>query len=150
MKAILTILFGVLAGILSAHDLTTSVEISPRSVIVRTSYSGEESAAYAQVLVYGPGDRTREFQNGGTDANGVFSFVPDRDGEWLLVVDDGMGHRAEVKVQINRSGGASAATPTTNLSTGQKLLAGVSFILGFTGLLAWLRVRRLSAPGPRP
>ncbi len=67
---------------------------------VRFYYSDGQPMAYAEVLVYGPGDAKVEFQNGRTDKNGVFAFVPDRTGPWRVVCNDGMGHRAEYASEL--------------------------------------------------
>lgn len=127
-----------------AHDVETKVEFAIPSVIVRSTYAGAEPVAFGQVLVYSPANRKTEFQNGRTDANGGFSFLPDRDGEWLFVLDDELGHRKEIKIPVAQSrlatGSNEAAGPQ---STWQKMIVGLAIILGTTGMLLWWKARKM-------
>ena len=81
------------------------IEIDPasRAVTVRCLYSNGEPAD-AEVQVYSPGAADKAYQTLRTDPRGLASFVPDGAGTWLLVVDDGMGHRVvhEVSVDADR------------------------------------------------
>jgi nickel transport protein len=126
-----------------AHDLETLVNQAPPAVIVRCAYAATDPAAYAAVLVYRPNETETEYQNGRTDANGVFSFVPDRAGEWLFVVDDELGHRVEVRIPVEKTAaGMTASSSPAPLTTSQKLFLGLAAVLGLTGLAYGYTARR--------
>ncbi len=144
-----TLLIGAVfaAGRVAAHGL--DVEILPHApaVVIRASYSGAEAAAYAAVKVFAPGNSRVEFQSGHADAAGRFAFLPDRDGEWRVVVDDELGHRQERRLAI---GGKFLETGET-LSTGRRpppfpiwsrAFVGVAVIFGVSGFLYGFRARR--------
>ena len=44
-----------------------------------------------------------EFQNGRTDAQGRFAFLPDKPGTWTIVVADNMGHKVSHPMTITLS-----------------------------------------------
>lgn len=127
-----------------AHDVQTAVELSPPAVVVRSTYSGTEPMSYAAVLVFSPSNSKIEYQNGRSDAAGMFAFVPDRAGEWRFVIDDGMGHREEKIIDITEEflKGSSSAGASDGLPVYWKILIGVSLILGCTGILFWTKVRK--------
>jgi nickel transport protein len=143
MKKRLLFLTALAAAILSAHDIEITVEHAPPAVVVRTTYAGTEPALYAAVLVYAPGKPETEYQNGRTDENGVFSFVPNVRGEWRFVVDDEMGHRTELSIPVDlaRRGAAEGAI-AAQMPLRLKLVTGLSVILGLTGLLYGYKARQ--------
>jgi hypothetical protein len=40
------------------------------------------------------------YLTGTTDPAGLFTFLPGKPGEWRVVVDDGMGHRREARIDV--------------------------------------------------
>jgi nickel transport protein len=128
------------AASLLGHDLEVTSTLSPPAVVMRCAYSGTEPAAYAAVLVFGPGGMKTEFQNGRTDANGVFSFVPDRSGVWRFVVDDEIGHRREAAIDY-RLLAPRAAVPA-RVPVWHGLGLGLALIAGITGTLYGWKNRR--------
>jgi nickel transport protein len=127
-----------------AHDVQMAVELSPPAVVVKSTYSGTEPMSYAAVLVFAPSNAKIEYQNGRSDAAGMFAFIPDRAGVWRFVIDDEMGHKEEKNIDITEeflkgsvSAGASATLPVS-----WKILVGVSLILGCTGILFWTKARK--------
>ncbi len=128
------------AASMAGHDLQVSVTLAPPAVILRCAYSGEDPAAFAKVLVFAPGQEKSEFQNARTDANGAFSFVPDRAGRWRVVVDDEIGHREQVLVPYSPSAPLAAAAAAVPLW--QRLGAGIALIAGLCGVYyGWSRRR---------
>lgn len=123
-----------------AHDLQVTWQQQGSVVIVRSAYAGTESCAYASVEIFGPGDTKTEFQNGRTDAKGMFSFVPDRAGNWRIVVDDELGHRVEKTMDI--SGGGAAVAMGGAQPIWQKMITGLALIIGLTGFLYGWKARR--------
>jgi nickel transport protein len=127
---------------LAAHDIETAVELTPRAVIVRSAYAGTDPVAFAQVEIFSPAQAEVPFQTGRTDTNGMFSFVPDRDGRWLFIIDDELGHRVEKPIQVDRAG--PAQTAPQGLGTFDKALVGIAIILGISGLIGWHNTRRMT------
>ena len=62
---------------------------------------------YAKVEVYSPADAKVEFQNGRTDAQGRFAFMPDTPGQWRIIMADNMGHRVEHAVDVSSAQGSA-------------------------------------------
>jgi len=89
--------------------------------------------------VYAPGETKSEFQTGYTDTNGVFSFVPDRPGDWRFIVDDDTGHREDVDIPYTQSPHRTASAATVPLW--QQLGAGLALIAGLAGVLYGWRAR---------
>ena len=56
---------------------------------------------YAEILVFSPQNKKVEYQNGRTDQNGRFAFLPETPGEWQIKVNDGMGHAVNATVSVN-------------------------------------------------
>jgi len=136
----------LVVGRLGAHELEVRVEATSRPVVIRSTYAGTEPCAYAAVTVFGPGDTKNEHQNGRTDAQGYFSFVPDRPGQWRFIVDDELGHRRELPVLIADVHAAANQPAQADrggaMPTWQKGLTGGALIVGLTGLLYGWKTRR--------
>ena len=158
------------AAALSAHGLHVETELDPPFVLVSASYDSHEPLADKPVTVYLRLEERTAFQSGRTDAHGYFVFRPDRAGEWIIIADDELGHREEASLAVGEdffaeSGSLSnplgpeadeSGTPL-NESAGRrepsvlgKALFGVGLILALTGIVFWVRARKLmSASGPR-
>lgn len=124
-------------------------------VVLQFTYSTGDVARYTGIEVFGPENRTVEYQNGRTDQQGRFSFTPNKEGDWLVVMQDNMGHKLEVPVQVQhlsptappsaaadsaaQAGAIQAqASPNTMLNA----LLGLSILLNiFTGWY-WYQKRR--------
>ena len=128
----------VAAGTLRAHDLVVRTEVTDSAVIVRAAYDGGDPASNADVSIYRPDEPDALFQQGRSDRNGAFAFVPDAPGDWRVEVDDGFGHRLEHTVAT----GAGVGKPSVEPAAGPRwrdALTGVSLLIGATGLLLWRR-----------
>lgn len=112
-----------------------------RAVTLRFLYSSGEPTSYAAVIVSTPGENL-EHQNGFTDKNGRFSFVPDAPGDWLVDLDDGMGHKVFAEIAIAADG---VALPTADENTPAFPLAesmlGLSLLANLTMMYLLLRRR---------
>lgn len=117
--------------------MEASVEPSSRAVVVRCQYSSGEPAD-AEVLVYSPAEPARIYQRLRTDLRGRASFVPDMEGQWRVVLDDGLGHRAEVDVSVDAAGGAAGGSAGTGFTIRDLAVAA---LVG-CALLAWWVLRR--------
>jgi len=156
IAAALVAVFG--AASLSGHGLEIEVRMTPPAVVVRAAYADAESAAYAAVKIYGPGETRAEYQIGNADASGRFAFIPDRAGDWRLVVDDELGHRRERTIPVDEDFLKAAARmsedPAAPPAGGGRIpsgsqpplavraLVGVALILGAAGVLYGFKARR--------
>lgn len=127
----------LLAGLLlplaaQAHSLGVGVEIAGQTVVLRCRYA-DGYFPDAEVLVYSPDEPDRAFQTGRTDRDGVFSFVPNTNGAWSVVVDDGMGHSKAVEVAVGGSVPVAREPlfpPLLRLAAAAVCLAALGFYLG--------------------
>ncbi len=74
------------------------------AVALQFTYSSEEPMAFAEIKVYSPGSGTAESILGYADRNGVYSFIPDEDGEWRVEAADGMGHKITAPISVHLRG----------------------------------------------
>jgi nickel transport protein len=127
-----------------AHDFEVTVRTTDEAVIARATYGDQGPAPDAYVAVYAPGEPMNEYQTGQTDRNGYFSFVPGGPGDWEIVIDDGTGHRDRKTVSISAGSppeSEASALPASQ-PTWQKLLIGLSLILGLSGFFYGISNRR--------
>lgn len=99
------------------HGITVRLTLEGRVVVATCSYDGGTPVAGATVTWFAPGVEA-PFQAGATDQAGLFAFLPAGPGEWRAVVDDGMGHRREARIQVSgppwaesSGAGAEASAP---------------------------------------
>ncbi|WP_320169517.1 hypothetical protein [Maridesulfovibrio sp.] len=83
-----------------AHGVSYEIIDTTPAISFKSGFSSGEPIAYGEVTIYSPDDREVEFQNGRTDKNGVFSFMPDRPGVWKIEVLGGMGHKLMFDVDV--------------------------------------------------
>ena len=120
--------------------------LSERAVAVRFGYAGGEPMSYTEVKVFGPqSEPDLEFQNGRTDARGVFAFVPDRHGIWTIEARDESGHRGAFEVPVAQDGtvpvGGTQAVAQGGLATMVKVLLGLSLLCNMALAAATARRR---------
>lgn len=132
-----------------AHALYAADTRHDGVVLVQFAYSSGEQPTYAKVEVYSPADDKVEFQNGRTDAQGRFAFMPDTPGRWRIIMADNMGHRVEHPVEIaatgsSTAGNASAAGPG-GFSLSLRILLGLSLLANMALAVAMLHRRNTSA-----
>lgn len=133
-------------------------------IVLQFTYSTGDAARYTGIEVFSPENRSLEYQNGRTDQQGRFSFTPNKVGEWLVVMQDNMGHKLEVPVQVQHlspaalastgadgatAEGATAAAITprsaqASPSTTLKALLGLSVLLNILIAWYWYKKRRES------
>lgn len=95
-------------GVELDHRRVSSIELEAR-------FETGEPMAQAQVLVYAPGNPTEAWQQGTTDDQGRFSFVPDETlpGPWEVMVRQA-GHGAIATISV--TGTSGTGTPGTGTS----------------------------------
>jgi nickel transport protein len=96
---ILICLMPLLVLNLLSHGLTVKWEKRAPGIHLSAFYSQNNPMISAKVEIYF-GDSETVFQTGSTDKNGAFSFIPDQAGIWWVVVDDEMGHRRKLKINL--------------------------------------------------
>lgn len=123
-----------------------------KALTVFFAYSGNEPMSYVPVLVFGPQSTPDlEFQNGRTDAQGKFAFVPDRSGEWRVEASDGTGHKGVMTVTVTEDmltsgdatsgdGAYSAAQSAGTPPMAERTILGLSLLANLC--LAGLLLRR--------
>jgi nickel transport protein len=149
MKKIFCLIFclwGICAP-LPAHGVAFDVRLHFPTVVIHVRYDGGGPIAFAPVQVMFPRGGG-EFQTGRTDGNGIFSFTPDRQGEWTLFADDEMGHRGTTEFLVDAAffqGKASDMNPHAGSHRSYliRLLMGVILILGLSTLFyRWKKERQ--------
>ena len=130
---VLCLLFPLVA---EGHGLEAKVDTSTRAVVIGCVYSNGDRAD-AEVLVYSPDEPGRIFQRLRTDLRGNASFVPDADGVWRVVADDGMGHRKELAVTVKDRLATAPAKRKSKLSVRSGVLALLALAVA-----AWWMLRK--------
>ena len=97
-KIIFLLLF--LTGTANAHGVGYK-NSDLKAVPLEFFYSTGEKMSYCDVKIFSPVDNKFTFQTGRTDLNGRFSFIPDVNGKWLIIVNDGQGHQCNAELEIN-------------------------------------------------
>lgn len=142
------ILTAIMPRFIYAHGVQGTVENG--GLVVTAQYDTGEAMSYAKVTISAPGAKLT-FQTGRTDRNGRFCFFPDIAGDWIVVVDDEMGHRWDVDIPVDEAmklkTGSMAGKTQRSLGQYEKVLIGIGIIFGVSGLFFWqlgMRVRRKS------
>jgi len=122
-------------------------EVGRGGIVVTVKYTTGEPMSYAGVKISAPGANL-PFQSGRTDRNGRFCFFPDKQGKWKVVVDDEMGHRLEVRVPVDKEMKLRLSQQVKKpfdrfISRYERAIAGISIILGVTGMILWWRAKKV-------
>jgi nickel transport protein len=122
---------------LAAHGVEVSLETNTggfQSEAVRFMYSTGEAMSFAIIRMYAPSKPDVEVVQSITDRNGIFSFVPDEEGDWKITAEDGMGHKGLITVAVvdkasdeKPSGGENAVKTKQPLLS--RIMLGLSLIL---------------------
>ena len=150
---VLGALLSLVASQAQAHALYAAHTWQGAVALVQFAYAGGEQPTYAKVEVYSPADSKVEFQNGRTDAQGRFAFMPDAPGQWRIIMADNMGHRVEHAVEVSagrspaqadvKNAGDTAATPGVGgFSIPLRILLGLSLLANMALIAAALRRRQ--------
>lgn len=129
----------------SAHGMDGSLARA-EGYCLTAAYDDGEPMSYAAVEIKAP-DSYLVFQTGRTDRNGRFIFQPDAPGPWQAVVQDGMGHRLALNVEVGGDpeapGKVSVGTPEVSAAPHRLLniLAGLAIIFGLCGFFYGWRAR---------
>ena len=127
-------------GNVQAHDVIHDIQ-QGNAVIMKIGYDTGTAMTYAEVKIYSPHNEKIEFQNGRTDAEGSFAFLPDAPGEWKIVVNDGNGHGMATTFTVDH--GMNVQITQSVFNRVRKLIAGVILLIGFTGIMYFFRARAI-------
>jgi nickel transport protein len=128
-----------------AHGVEITAVPGP-AVVVSGIYSDGEPMSFVKIKVTSPQGKTH--QVGNSDANGNFAFLPNQPGKWLVVAEDGMGHRAETTWQQSADKAASKSSappsPAQAMDTSKWVRAawGLSALFWLSGLVFWWKGSR--------
>ncbi len=93
-----------------AHEVRHDIERG-RAIAVKAYFADGEALAYTEYQVFSPADPKIPYQKGRTDRAGFLAFVPDRPGQWRVVITDAAGHGLDIAVAAGTPGGPGA-TPS--------------------------------------
>jgi nickel transport protein len=139
---VITALFSI-TSLAYGHGVNYGI-FEEHTIAIYFGYAGGEPMSYAQAKVFGPeSSPDLEFQNGRTDARGVFAFVPDRPGTWQVEASDNLGHKGRIEVVVEQDQtGLKAGSQTEevkNESTLLKVLLALSAIANLAFLTAFIK-----------
>ncbi|MBD2090846.1 carboxypeptidase regulatory-like domain-containing protein [Microcoleus sp. FACHB-1515] len=94
-----------------AHGV--EVQYQPRQGFeVSAAYDSGEPMANAQVIIFSPDNSSTPWQTVQTDAEGRFTFVPTRSGNWQVKIQQA-GHGAALTIPV----AAATTAPTASVTT---------------------------------
>ncbi len=136
----LLILLTVLNSIsLFSHGINS--KMITNGIGIQVSYDSTSPMSFAETEVFSPLNKETPFQEGFTDKNGSFVFVPDIIGIWKIIINDGLGHGIVKEIEI-KDLKIFKQKNTNSLSKWHKLLIGLSFIFGITGIITFYQTRK--------
>ena len=121
-----------------AHGVRHSV--SEGATVVTATYEDGSPMAFCDVTVFAPGSRQEPYQEGTSDRNGCFAFLPDTNGTWRVTVNDGMGHLADAVIKIGSAGRRDVHKAHHADRLGGAMV-GIGVIFGCFGIYAMLAGR---------
>lgn len=122
-----------------AHDLIIEAELARPDVLLSASYGFGVPTVDASIRIYPPSDRSTPSFEGRTDVDGGFRFAPSMEGDWLVVVDDGYGHREQRSIAVDWAAPAAGRSPESSVLS--RAGAGLAVIFGITALFVWGKKR---------
>lgn len=133
-SAIVFLLFPV-----SLHTHGVNYKKINGGVGIEAKYDGGEPISEAETKIFSPEDKIKIFQEGYTDINGRFLFYPDKPGKWRVFISDGMGHGVSTSIDIKDiKTMKTGKTGNIPVPLYNKVLTGISIILGITGILFYI------------
>jgi len=129
--------------IVCAHGMFHQI-VKKEAVSITVEYDDGEPVSYADVKIHSPVAGKIEHQNGRTDKNGCFAFVPDLAGEWKIMIDGGMGHLINTTFVVGDVLNPEKKEKDGRIFTRwQGIVTGLSIIFGLSGFIYYFRARKL-------
>ena len=146
-RIIIILLFLIIIGSpLYSHGINSRIIKGGIGIIAL--YDSSTPMSYAKTEIFTPGKDKTPFQEGLTDKNGCFIFIPDKIGIWKIKINDEMGHGVikEINVKDLKNFKQNKSEP---LSRWYKILIGLSIIFGITGFIFYLQAKKIIAKGQK-
>jgi nickel transport protein len=130
--------------VLPAYPHAINYEVKQKGISVRVFYTEKDPASYSEYELFGPGD-SQPHQTGRSDKNGFISFFPERPGVWKIKVwgESSHGyHGVTLDVKVDEALDLKSFSKPL-AATHTKLIVGISLIIGFFGVYALLKSRKI-------
>ena len=130
-----------LTGSATAHGVDTTVGAS-NAVVVTVTHEDGTPVAFEPYEVFPP-EGSRVFASGRTDGMGRVVFVPDREGDWRVMVAAADGHGAALTVPVDE--GLPLRSACRDSAVGDRpwpVVTGVALLFGVFGIVAMVQARR--------
>lgn len=139
MKALILLFFAVCGF---AHLI--NYDVKQGGVYVSVFYDKNAPASFSDYEIYAPGG-SFPYVKGQSDANGIFAFVPQINGKWLVKIDaksDHGSHKSEFSIVIDENLSIKEIENKPLYATYGAVISGSSIIFGLFSLLYALSVRK--------
>lgn len=109
----------MLCGLAQAHRVNLFARYDGEMIKTEGYFSSGKKAVNSTIMVFD--SEGKEVFHGTTDKKGEFCFQPTRDGDYRLVLEAGMGHRAEALVSVKdmKSSTGASEIEKSDLQTGE-------------------------------
>ena len=138
IATMMVVIVFLLARESQAHGVVYSI-INEKATIISISYDTDEPMSYAKVKLFSPSNPDIEYQNGRTDKNGRFAFIPTEPGEWTLSVDDDMAHGVHETFIVKEA--MTVETQSHRSPRWMGIVSGLCVIFGLTGMAMGLKIK---------
>jgi len=136
---VLAILLGLMiTGSANAHRIY--VDVNSQGVEIEAYYGDGKPVRNADVTVYRSNDEV--YIIGKTDDDGKFSFEvtdPDPDSEYLTIVVEQLGHKAEVSIGTGVESDSGEEMPLY-----LRVIAGFGYLIGLAGIVSFYSAWKLN------
>ncbi len=134
---VLAILLGLMTtGSANAHRIY--VDVNSQIVEIEAYYGDGKPVRNADVTVYRSNDEV--YITGKTDDDGKFSFeVTDPDSEYLTIVVEQLGHKAEAKIGTGVESDSDEDMPLY-----LRVIAGFGYLIGLAGIVSFYSAWKLN------
>lgn len=141
-RACLLAIAGLIVTIAPSHVLAHGVQhgVSEGATVVTATYDDGSPMAFCDVTVLAPESDEECYQEGTSDRNGCFAFLPDTNGIWKVTVDDGLGHMVKARIEVGSIGRGKTETAAPPDRLGGAVV-GISTVFGVFGLYAMFAAR---------
>jgi nickel transport protein len=135
-------------GVASAHGVRVSVTVSNEAITGSARFADGSPMAEAVVELRDPNKSAEgpARARSRTNTEGRFAFPAPRErGEFLVTVDDGIGHRGEARFTLLIDRVIAGDAPHTHRPEHppwREWLSGLGYLLGLVGITAWWLARR--------
>lgn len=124
-----------------AHGVDTTVGAG-RAMVVTVSHEDGSPLAFEPYEVFPP-EGSAAFASGRTDRLGRVVFLPDRSGDWRVMVAAADGHGAALTVPVDEDPPVPSACRAPSPAPRRwQAVTGVAVLFGVFGLVALVQARR--------